>query len=229
MSSSSHLTRVLCAAHPQGSDAAIERLLETAEDRDAQVIVVVGDLGGESGVRSVLRALGRSGRPAYWVPGPGDAPAADYLREAYNAEIAFPLVHGVHGTIAFAPSDLLVAGFGGAVQDDPNAPRDEVERLSYPRWEATYRLKVLRELAEHQLILLFATHPAHRGHGTPGSEAVAELVETFRPRLVVCGGERGVELIGRSLVVAPGSLADGHCAMADPLGQGAELLEMAAA
>lgn len=53
------------------------------------------------------------------------------------------------------------------------------------------------------------------GEGTPGSEVVAELVGTYRPRLVLSAGERGLETIGRSMAVAPGAAADGYYAMAD--------------
>lgn len=206
------ITRFLCAADPRGSEGAIERLGEVAAEHDADAIAVVGDLGD---FRTVFKGLGRIGLPAYWVPGRDDAPIGDYLREAHNLEVVFGNIHGVHGTAAFAGSHILVTGHGGHVDDDPEAPRDETEGLTYPRWEAEYRLKLVRELDEHESVLLFSTPPAHKGQGMPGSEALAELVGTYRPRLVVCGGERGSHMLGRSLVVAPGSLADGHFAVAD--------------
>jgi uncharacterized protein len=210
------VTRVLCAAQPRGAVDALERLLERAEDWGAQALALIGDLGdGPEGYRETFRALGAAGLPAFWIPGPSDAPVADYLREAYNMEIVFPFLHGVHGTLAFAPGYVLVAGFGGEVSDDPDDPRDELDRLRYPRWEPEYRLKLLRELKDYELMLLFAMSPAHKGRGEGGSEALAELVGTYRPRLVVCGGERWTGMLGRSMVVAPGSLADGHYALAD--------------
>jgi hypothetical protein len=164
------------------------------------------------------------------VPGPGDAPIADYLREAHNFEVVFPALRGVHGSVAFAPDHHLVfAGLGGEVSDDPEATRDEIERLHYPRWEPEYRLKLLGELGEHQFVILFWTPLAHKGHAVAGSEVLAELVGTHRPRLVVCAGEQGSELLGRSLVVSPGSLSDGHYAVADLHSQGVELEQLAAA
>jgi Icc-related predicted phosphoesterase len=221
---SRRVTRVLCAAEPRGDGGAIERLCHVASEQDAQVMAIVGDLtSGDSateGLRTVFKALGKGGIPSYWVPGPGDAPIAGYLREAHNMEVVFPMLHGIHGTAAFTPDGhVVVAGMGGGISDDPEAPRDEEERLTYPRWEAEYRLKLVSELDEHQRMLLFHSPPAHKGddgaaHG--GSEAVAELIATLRPRLVVCGGPQRTELIGRSLVVAPGSLAeDGAYAIAD--------------
>jgi Icc-related predicted phosphoesterase len=208
---------VLCAADPGGASGALDVLLEAAASEDVHAIALVGDLGdGAESLRTLFKTLMRSGLPAYWVPGPGDAPVVDYLREASNIELVAPLLRGVHGTFAYAPdSHVLFAGFGGEVSDDPGAPREELERLSYPRWEPEYRLKLVREVEEHQLVLLFATPPVHKGLGTQGSDVLAELVSTYRPRLVVCGGERATELLGRTPVVAPGSLRDGHYAIAD--------------
>jgi Icc-related predicted phosphoesterase len=230
------LSRLLCAAEPRGSIDAVEALLRAAPDMDVQAIALVGDLAGErdgnrtAQYRALFRALGGSGVDTYWVPGPSDAPIGDYLREAHNVEIAYPFLHGVHGTIAFAPGTVLVAGFGGEVADELDAERDEQSRLRYPRWEAEYRLKLLgRELPGHeQEILLFATPLAHKGDGTPGSEALAELAATYRARVVVTGGERGSHLIGRTLVVAPGPLADGCYAIADLHSRTAEMSTLSA-
>jgi uncharacterized protein len=219
----SHLTRMLCAAEPQGCVAAVESLLGAAEEADVQAVALVGDLSGWSErdraaqYRALFRTLGGAGIDTYWVPGPSDAPVGDYLREAHNSEVAYPFLHGVHGMAAFAAGTTLVAGFGGYVDDDPGAGRDEESRLRYARWEVEYRLKMLgRELSEHeQPILLFATPVAHKGAGVPGSEALAELALTYRARLVVCGGERRSMLLGRTLVVAPGPLSEGCYAIAD--------------
>jgi Icc-related predicted phosphoesterase len=228
------LTRMLCAAHPAGSQAAVDALLGAAGELDVQAIALVGDLSGaaagERGAQylALFRALGAAGLDAYWVPGPSDAPVEDYLREAYRIEMAYPFLHGVHGMLAFAPGTVVVAGLGGQVDDDPAAPRDEQRRLRYPRWEVEYRLKLLeRELVEHEHpILLFATPPAHKGTGAPGSEVLAELAATHRARLVVCGGERGSSLLGRTLVVSPGRLADGYYAIADLRAGTAEFSEL---
>jgi len=89
---------------------------EAASERDVQAVCVVGELGGTSdpveGYRTVFRGLGRIGLPAFWVPGAGDAPIAEYLREAYNAELVHQFLRGVHGTVAFVDPHVLVAGFG---------------------------------------------------------------------------------------------------------------------
>jgi Icc-related predicted phosphoesterase len=228
------VSRVLCVAEPRGSADAADAVQRLAGELDVQAIAVVGDLGGDGDrpaqYRALFRALGSTGVDTYWVPGPSDAPVADYLREAHNIEIAYPFLYGVHGTAAFAPGTVLVAGFGGEIDDDPGGPRDETTRLHYPRWEVEYRLKLLtRMLPEHeQPILLFATPPAHKGIGAQGSEALAEFIATYRARLVVCGGERRTMLLGRTLVVAPGSIAEGSYAVADLHARTAELSGLSA-
>jgi Icc-related predicted phosphoesterase len=228
------LTTIVCAADPAGSAESTAALVEAAERHDAGAIAVVGDLGatgaGAEGLRAVLRALGRGDRPAFWVPGPGDAPVAAYLREAHNTEVVFPRVHGVHGTAALSPGgDVVVAGVGGEIVDDPEEGREEVDGLRYPRWEAEYRLKILDELPELERVLLFHSHPMHKGLGTDGSEAVAELIGTYRARIAVCGGERRCAMLGTTLVVAPGSARDRHYAVVDVQRREAELAELASA
>src|SRR4051812_49978836 len=96
------VTRIICAAEVRGSTEGVEHLAAAAQARDCQAIAVAGDLAGPDGPRAVLRALGHAGLSAFWVPGPGDAPIASHLRESYNAEVVFPLLHGVHGTAALA-------------------------------------------------------------------------------------------------------------------------------
>jgi Icc-related predicted phosphoesterase len=219
VSGAERMTQVVCAADPGGSADAVDALLAATEGGDTQALVLVGNLGAPGdpqSLRTVFKSLARGRHQTYWVPGPDDAPVENYLREAANIEVVSPVLRGLHGAIAFAPGGhVVVAGFGGQVSDDPGAPREEAQRLSYPRWEPEYRLKVLHELDEHQFMLMFATPPQHESLGGDGSELIAELIGTHRPRLVVCGGAQGSGMIGRSLIVAPGSLRDGHYAVAD--------------
>ncbi len=219
-------------ADPRGDIRAVEQLLDAADELDVHAVAVVGDLGAgrdkPAGYAALFRALRAGGRQAFWVPGPADAPVEGYLREAYNVEIVHPFLHGVHGTAAFSSDHLVFAGHGGEVSDEPGGPRDEHERLRYPRWEPEYRLKLLRGLKPRQLVLLFATPPAHKYGGGGGSQALSELVNTYRPRIVVCGGEPGSFMLGRSLVVAPGPLTEGRYAVADVREREAELEELGA-
>jgi Icc-related predicted phosphoesterase len=226
MAAAKRVSTIVCAAEPRGSKEAVERLVSLVHERDADAVALLGDLGGGSDAyRTVFGALGRAGRPAYWVPGPGDAPLGAYLRESHAIEAVHGAVRGVHGTIAFTPDGhVVVAGMGGQLDDDPDAERDERTRLRYPRWEAEYRLKLLDELGEHARILLFSMPPRHKGLGAEGSETVAELINTHRPRLAVCGGKAGAFKLGVTLVISPGRLLDGSCAVADLHNQDVEFI-----
>lgn len=225
------VTRILCIAEPRGSAESVEHLLAAAPDLGIGAIVLIGDLGGgpdrAASYRRVLYALATGDCPAFWVPGFGDAPIEDCLREAHGAEVVLPSLRCIHGTVAYAPGPVVFAGLGGEISDDPGPVREEVGRLRYPRWEPEHRFRLLRDLKPHELVLAFATPPAHKGLGEGGSDIVAEIIGSYVPRIAVCGGSRGSETLGRSLVVAPGSLTDGHYAVADLQARRAELAQLA--
>ena len=74
----------------------------------------------------------------------------------------------------------------------------------------------LADLDDKHTILLFATPPAHKGLHQPGSEVLAELVSTYRARLVITGeAERRTERLGKTTVVSPGNLAKGEYVLID--------------
>lgn len=216
--------KVLALARPDGRYDHLERTVELIPDLDVDAVLLVGDLAGPGdkpeAYRRIFKILGKAPVPSFFVPGPHDAPVEDYLREAYNLEIVFPYLHGVHGSFAFAPGHVVVAGMGGNILDQDQG-REEVSHLAYPAWEVEYRLKVLRELKDYQKVFLFARMPAHKGLHESGSEELAELVKTHNPRLVLAydagyaGSVLKHEWLGKSLVVAPGSLAEGDFTVVD--------------
>ncbi len=222
--SRSFTRKVLALARVAGELDYLERAVGLIPELEVDAVLLVGDLAGKANkadtYRAVFKALGRSPVPSFYVPGPADAPVEEYLREAYNVEIVFPYLHGVHGSFAFAPGHVLVAGMGGQIHDG-DVVREERERLAYPAWEAEYRLKVLNELKDYQKVFLFATMPAHKGLGEAGSEELAELIKTHNPRTVIVYDPSFTvstfkhETLGKSLVVVPGALAEGDFAVVD--------------
>lgn len=216
------VTKIAASTELRGQSGKIGQLVEAAGEAGAGALALLGNLsagGGEAReYAEVLRAVGEANMPAFYIPGPEDAPLGGYLREAYNMEIAFPFIHGVHGTFAFAPGYVVFAGMGGEIEDAPKTEREERERLGYPAWEVEYRLKMLGELRDYQKVFLFTTPPAHKSLKEPGSEVLAELVKTYAPRLVLTGGESfRQERLGTSLVVSPGRLSEGRFAIVDLL------------
>jgi uncharacterized protein len=226
------LRRLLVAGPLNGATDTLELLLGQVAEDEIDLIAVVGDLGAPwskpETFRSIFRTLGENGLPAFWIPGHTDAPLSQYLREAYNMEITFDHLHGVHGTVALASPHIVVAGMGGEIVDDPDAIRGEEALLRYPGWEVEYRLKAVRELEELQRIFMFTTRPLHKGLGDGGSEVLAELIKTHRPRVAIVGGESPAEeTLGTTLVVSPGRLDRGHYAIVDLGGPTAEARTMA--
>jgi uncharacterized protein len=214
--------KLLALGQIRGDVESLERLLHELPETDA--VAIVGDLGApfsrEDTYRAIFKTLGDADRTAFWVPGPNDAPLRDYLRESANMEVVFPFLHGLHGTAALGPGGhFLFAGMGGEVHDDPDTMPAEEAILRYPGWEVEYRLKIVREFDELEKVLVFATPPAHKGLHEPGSEILAELIKTYRARVAVVGGDQPAqELLGRTLVVCPGSVARGEYALVDLLG-----------
>jgi Icc-related predicted phosphoesterase len=211
--------KVAAVAGIGGDVHRLEQLFEELPE-SADAVAVLGDLGAPwskaDTYRAIFRVLGEAKRPTFWVPGPTDAPLSDYLRESYNLEVAYPLLRGVHGTVALAPGDVLFAGMGGEIADDPQTLRAEEALLRYPGWEVEYRLKVIRDFDAPEQVFLFTTAPAHKGLHEPGSEVLAELIKTYNPRLAIVGGaEPAQEELGRSLVVCPGGLDRGDYALVD--------------
>lgn len=214
-----HVRTLIAVGQVRGAVELLERLLERLPELNADALVLVGDLGTPwskgSTYREIFKLLGEARLPAYWVPGPTDAPIREYLSESYNMEVAYPLLRGLHGAF-HATGNVLFTGMGGEIVDDPNAIRAEEAVLRYPGWEVEYRLKAVDEFDDPQRVFLFATPPAHKGLKEPGSEVLAELIKTHRPRVVVVAGdEPAEEHLGRTIVVSPGRLDEGHFALVD--------------
>jgi hypothetical protein len=92
----------------------LQRLLgEELLGLEVDAVAVVGDLGAAlskpDAYRAVFNALGETGLPAFWIPGPIDAPISEYLRESHTIEIALPPLRGIHGTAA-VPNGHVFAG-----------------------------------------------------------------------------------------------------------------------
>jgi Icc-related predicted phosphoesterase len=206
------IRRVLAVGPIRGAIEPLQRLLAEELPRlEADAIAVVGDLGTAwskpESYRAVFKTLGEADLPAFWVPGPIDAPISEYLSESHNMEVAFPKLRGIHGTAALGDGQTLFAGLGGEIVDDRAAQRLEEASLRYPGWEAEYRLKLIAEFDQPIKVLLFATRPAHKGLHEPGSEVVAELIKTYAPRVAIVAGEGATEeRLGTTLVIAPGRL-----------------------
>jgi uncharacterized protein len=213
-------SRIVAAAEPNGNVEAVRQLAQEACNLGASAIALLGSLtskeGSPRGYAEVLTAVSEPRLPVFYIPGPQDAPFSEFLREAATFEVVYRNVRGIHGTFAMGPGHVVWSGMGGTIVDDPKSTHEESEALRYPGWEVEYRLKFLQELKEYQKVFLFTTLPEHKGLGEKGSSVLAEIIKTYNPRLVlVGGGQTRREIIGKSLLVAPGSLIEGNFSLVD--------------
>src|SRR4051812_1502569 len=97
-----HVQRLLTVGAVNGAVEVLERVLDETADTQIDAVALIGDLGAPwskpDTYREVFKALGKAGKPAFWVPGTMDAPLSDYLRESYNIELVYEHLRGVHGT-----------------------------------------------------------------------------------------------------------------------------------
>jgi Icc-related predicted phosphoesterase len=161
-------------------------------------------------------ALSSLGVPVCVVPGRTDAPERLFLQAACNAEIVAARIYNVHRSFASLGSNWIAAGFGGEITEEE---RDHEFFLRYPGWEAQFSLEFLRHLDQDR-ILLFHTPPADELEGRPtgGHQIVSHILKTYSPRIAFCappGHRRGKLMLGNTLVVFPGRLADGDYAVVD--------------
>lgn len=213
-------SKILAAAEPRGDVEAVRQLAREANNLGAHAVALLGTLTPKGAqpreYGRLLKALAEADLPAFYIPGPEDAPFAEFLREAAHFEIVLPHIHGVHGTFAMSPHYVLFCGMGGTIDDNPHTERDEISSVRYPSWEAEYRLKFLRELKDYEKIFLFTTSPAHKGLREPGSSILAEMIKTYNPRAVIVSGrEPRHVMIANSLVITLGSLAEGSYSLID--------------
>ncbi len=164
-----------------------------------------------------FQSLDRLGVPVFIVPGRNDAPERFFLQAAFNSEIVEKHIHLVHRSFAPLGRGFVVAGFGGEVTA---TDRDHEFFLRYPGWEAQFSLDFLRHLEQ---VKLFVAHtapatPFEGEHQANGHEAIRHIIKTYNPYLAVCsrpGGEKGKVVVGSTLVVSPGHLANGDYAIID--------------
>jgi uncharacterized protein len=216
-----HINTIVATSDPQGDFRYLKRFVKAVAEANAQAVVVLGNLLTRSvtsqAYETFFKQLAEMHLPTFYIPGSEDAPMQEYLREAANIEIIYPYLHNVHNTFALASGYVLFTGFGGTIVDEPQTQREEHEALRYPAWEVEYRLKFLNELKDYQKVFLFTTPPEHKGRHLPGSSTLAELINSYQPRLVLVGGqeEQQQELLGTSLVVMPGRLSKGQFSKID--------------
>jgi len=183
-------------------------LVQAQEERDIRLL------------DHVFRTFDELNVPVFHVPGMLDAPERLYYQLAANHEVIAGRVQSVHRAPAFLDNHWVVAGFGGEI-----STRDQEEHyyvLEYPAWKAELALTFLRRF-EQPLVLLFHTAAPYpelspEGDGRPGHQLIDHLVKEYKPLCAVFSGAsagQGSLVVGRTLVVNPGSFDRGEYAVID--------------
>ncbi len=217
-----HVRRVLATTNVAGNTEYLNRLTEVVDSADIDAVALIGNLADPNTqdkvaqYKAIFKIAGHFHVPVFYIPGAKDVPLYQYLREAYNIELVFPMLKGVHGKVAFGPGHIAFVGMGGHILDDEHVTPEEHEELRYPGWMVEYELKILNELKDYVKVFLFSTPPSHKGMNRDGSTTLEELIKTFAPvAAIVDDKEFYHEFLGTTLVVSPGKLAEGDYAVVD--------------
>lgn len=195
------------------------RVLKEVMDReDCDVVLIAGDLSDYSGsVERVIEVISdfvkNSNIAVYSVLGNIDSP--QLLTTLSNVR-TLKLLHG--SVINYL--NYLIIGFSGGLRS-PFHTNFELSDSEY-RSLIGKVIKTLHQTSMNKhLILLTHTPPYNTKVDLTysglhvGSEALREFIESYKPRLTICGHiheGRGVDSIGNSLILNPGPLFRGYYA-----------------
>jgi hypothetical protein len=225
------MKRLLLCSGVNGERRGIESLRRFVADQRPEAILFAGGilspqrpmvpcgsspwgvaLEDERFVHDFGAALGRLEVFSAVIPGPNFEPLDLFYRWGIAVELEFPHVHMVHATLV-EERDLAVCGLGVAVAEEALMRED-----SYSRVRALYFLRPLRTSVKPHKVLLLAEPPPGVLGGPEENRVIAEIIDGLGPRLCVVAGQterRGLQWIGSTLVVNPGSLADESAALLD--------------
>lgn len=191
-----------------------KELISVINNIDA--IIVAGDIShfGPFGmVKYILSLLASTGAPVFFVPGNCDPQKSlhweDSLKHIFN-------LHGKHHKI----QGFFLAGVGGSVISPFNT------FIEYTEDEYLELLnKATKGLNDFSKLILIVHNPPYNtkldmvhGNTHVGSSSVREFIEVKQPLLIITGHiheSRGIDQIGRTVMVNPGPLKWGYYALMD--------------
>ncbi len=241
--------KVLALSDLRGSTERVPQVVELVRRKDLNAIVFCGNIIEEDERAQAYRGdvklepevleglekkaveayeafydeLGELDVPVFVVPGLLDAPKRLYYQATLNHEVVAPNIYMVHRSFALPLQrrNLVVAGFGGGISDDPHLWELDMVQL-YPSWLLEFGLDYLRHF-EQDPMLVFHIPPTHGNLDLHNGERIGHriidhVIKTYRPRYAFVGAARdgqGTTTIGSTLVINPGWLKDGKYATLD--------------
>jgi hypothetical protein len=225
------MRRLLLCSGVDGKRHSIERLRRIAAERRPEAVLFAGGIlnperqmaprgvspwgltpEDERFAHEFGAALGGLGIFSAVITGPNFQPMDEFYRWGMAVELAYPHVHMAHATL-LEEQDLAVCGLGVAIAEEALMRED-----SYSRIRALYFLRPLRTSVKPRKVLLLPDPPPGVLGGPQGNIVIAEIIDGLRPSLCVVAGQterRGLQWIASTLLVNPGSLADGSAALLD--------------
>lgn len=186
------------------------RLKYVIEERKPDVIVVAGDLtsfGPASTASEILDTLmgGKNDRPVFAVAGNGDNHEVRNLLEkrGVNLHNKSAKVDKI-GFVGFSgPSSLQLGGLMILNYDPVGEKFNDIDRCE--------KKVIISHIppANTKVDALFTGHHV-------GSDFLRDMIEEKQPDVVICGHiheARGVDRIGRTMVVNPGAVCESYAAM----------------
>ncbi|MDD4858680.1 MAG: hypothetical protein PHR56_00520 [Dehalococcoidales bacterium] len=227
------MKKFLACAGTNGSETALQLMLDTAKKREPDAILFAGGIGKADAnyadkmafLTRFFIALGKSGQSTVIIPGPGDAPLWVFLRAALNAEVASPNIAVVHASLVLR-DDAAFSGLGGMIteNEDTGTPL-----IKYSHASAEYHLRNLQRAEKPEKVLLLSEPPSGNIGKTGGSSRVRELIKTSHPNVCIVAGKRefrGFEQEAHGFVVNPGALSEGSAAWIDRTAGKVEMLDL---
>lgn len=189
--------------------SAAEHNLRKLLKREYNCVLLIGDLtnfGPPDVAESLLDLVREAGVPALSVPGNCDPKDILHVLDRYDVNL-----HGRCRKVG----DISFVGLGGSNLTPFKTPfelteAEILEELSSIRCEDNYRWILVTHAPPHNTKLDELESGSH-----VGSKSIRKFVEEKQPMLLACGHvheARGVEKLGRTIMVNPGPISKGYAA-----------------
>ncbi|MBI4145971.1 metallophosphoesterase [Candidatus Woesearchaeota archaeon] len=191
------MVRIFAAGDFHGDRSTAWRLSQEAVNKNADLIILNGDIVEDDAPEGVMKYFVATGKPVFLVPGNHDWFATDFLAAQYRATN----LHGKHSKV----SHVGLVGCGGTNAGINMMTESEI----YGTIKETDAK--LKDIAKK--VLVTHIHPAgslmeNFSSFVKGSVGLRKAIEATKPDVVICGhvheAEGIEEKIGKTLVVNVG-------------------------
>lgn len=187
--------KILAVGDVHSDQAFIRSLADTAEKENVDLVVLAGDLTfADQSTEGIVGPFVAKGKQVLLIHGNHETPAtAEFLAKLYDQT-------NLHGySLEIKGVGIFGAG-GAAIGPNPTSPVEIYELLKHSHEKIKNAKRKLMVVHEHP-----AKSRMEMGGMFPGSWAVREAAEKFKPDIVVCGHihEAGgiEEMIGKTKVI----------------------------